>query len=401
MIFKRKYAAALAAALMVTTAGITAQAFDADTGIVVPVYGLDDSGVHLYDAHIIANDIQTVMNGEDMELGTLNVNKLTIQGQEIASSDDITNIKEDITNLQDAKVDNSTLEQVIKNQNDNLQGVQQNIEKNLQGVQEQLGGQIDKTNQKVGTIDGELQQEKIDRAEGDQAVLNVAAENDKKVLEAAVANDKAIQEQLGGQIDKANQKIDTVDGELQQEKIDRAEEDQKLHGRIDQETADRIAADNALSGRIDGLDNRIDDLSGEVDEVGAISAALAGLHPLDYDGTGSKFHLSAAMGGFYHFNEDVMLSLGGATTFSGEHKTAANLGVTFRVGQGGRKEKQASADVAAQLEAMQAQMQAMQEKIAALEAEKAAPAPEAAPAEETEVPAPSASYMDSLSRAAK
>lgn len=185
MIFKRKYAAALAAALMVTTAGITAQAFDADTGIVVPVYGLDDSGVHLYDAHITANDIQTVMNGEDMELGTLNVNKLTIQGQEIASSDDITNIKEDITNLQDTKVDNSTLEQVIKNQNDNLLGVQQNIEKNLQGVQEQLGGQIDKTNQKVGTIDGELQQEKIDRAE----------------------------------------------------------EDQKLHGRIDQETADRIVAD--------------------------------------------------------------------------------------------------------------------------------------------------------------
>lgn len=199
---------------------------------------------------------------------------------------------------------------------------------------------------------------------------------------------------------------------MQQEKIDRAEEDQKLHGRIEQETADRIAADNALSGRIDGLDNRIDDLSGEVDEVGAISAALAGLHPLDYDGTGSKFQLSAAMGtydgtqamamgGFYHFNEDVMLSLGGATTFSGEHKTAANLGVTFRVGQGGRKEKQASADVAAQLEAMQAQMQAIQEKIAALEAEKAAPAPEAAPAEETEAPAPSASYMDSLSRAAK
>lgn len=50
------------------------------------------------------------MNGEDMELGTLNVNKLTIQGQKIASSDDITNIKEDITNLQDTKVDNSTLE---------------------------------------------------------------------------------------------------------------------------------------------------------------------------------------------------------------------------------------------------------------------------------------------------
>lgn len=83
---------------------------------------------------------------------------------------------------------------------------------------------------------GPGEKEFFDRAEGDQAVLNAAAENDKKVLEAAadndqkvleaaVANDKAIQEQLGGQIDKAKQKIDTVDGELQQEKIDRAEED--------------------------------------------------------------------------------------------------------------------------------------------------------------------------------
>ena len=93
------------------------------------------------------------------------------------------------------------------------------------------------------------------------------------------------------------------------------------------------------------LDSRVDDLGGEIDQVGAISAALAGLHPLDYDGTGSKFQLSAAMGSydssqaaaigaFYHFNRDVMLSLGGATSFEGDKKTAANIGVTFRVGEG-------------------------------------------------------------------
>ncbi len=123
---------------------------------------------------------------------------------------------------------------------------------------------------------------------------------------------------------------------------------------------------------ISALDSRVDDLGGEIDQVGAISAALAGLHPLDYDGTGSKFQLSAAMGSydssqaaaigaFYHFNRDVMISLGGATSFDGDHKTAGNLGVTFRIGEGASGSA-VSDDVMARLEAMD-------QKIAALEQE--------------------------------
>ena len=123
---------------------------------------------------------------------------------------------------------------------------------------------------------------------------------------------------------------------------------------------------------ISSLGNRVSDLGDEIDNVGAISAALAGLHPLDYDGTGSKFQISAAvgtydgsqaaaLGAFYHFNRDVMLSLGGATAFDGDQKTAANLGVTFRVGAGASG-KAVSDDVMARLEAMD-------QKIAALEQE--------------------------------
>ena len=126
------------------------------------------------------------------------------------------------------------------------------------------------------------------------------------------------------------------------------------------------------SNAISSLGNRVSDLGDEIDNVGAISAALAGLHPLDYDGTGSKFQLSAAMGtydgsqaaaigAFYHFNRDVMISLGGATAFDGDHKTAGNLGVTFRVGAGASG-KAVSDDVMARLEAMD-------QKIAALEQE--------------------------------
>lgn len=171
---------------------------------------------------------------------------------------------------------------------------------------------------------------------------------------------------------------------------------------IKTETEDRIAADTALSNRItdnsnaiSSLSGRVDDLGGEIDNVGAISAALAGLHPLDYDGTGSKFQLAAAMGsydgsqaaaigGFYHFNEDVMMSVGGATAFDGDNKSAFNVGVSFRVGQGSSGKKVNSDDVLAQLNAMnekiaalEAENQQLSEKVAALEGGEGAEAAEA------------------------
>ena len=140
------------------------------------------------------------------------------------------------------------------------------------------------------------------------------------------------------------------------------------YDRIEQNTA--AIAQNSQA--INSLGHQVSDLGDEIDSVGAISAALAGLHPLDYDGTGSKFQISAAMGtydgtqaaaigGFYHFNRDVMMSLGGATSFEGDKKTAANIGVTFRVGEGASG-KSVSDDVMARLEAMD-------QKIAALEQE--------------------------------
>ena len=140
------------------------------------------------------------------------------------------------------------------------------------------------------------------------------------------------------------------------------------YDRIEQNTT--AIAQNSQA--INSLGHRVSDLGDEIDSVGAISAALAGLHPLDYDGTGSKFQISAAMGtydgtqaaaigGFYHFNRDVMMSLGGATSFEGDKKTAANIGVTFRVGEGASG-KSVSDDVMARLEAMD-------QKIAALEQE--------------------------------
>ena len=99
---------------------------------------------------------------------------------------------------------------------------------------------------------------------------------------------------------------------------------------------------------ITSLNTHVRSLDQEVDSVGALSAALAGLHPIDYDGTGSRFQISAAagtydgkqavaLGGFYHANRDVMFSLGASSTFGNNRKAAGNIGVTFRVGPSANK----------------------------------------------------------------
>jgi hypothetical protein len=75
--------------------------------------------------------------------------------------------------------------------------------------------------------------------------------------------------------------------------------------------------------------------------------AMSGLHPLSYDEGDARFQLSAAvgtydgtealaLGGFYHFNRDSMLSVGVATDLGAdEHRMGANVGYTRRIGQGG------------------------------------------------------------------
>ena len=137
---------------------------------------------------------------------------------------------------------------------------------------------------------------------------------------------------------------------------------------IKNETNDRVAADAKLSNRISdnssaiqSLRHDVSDLGTEIDNVGAISAALAGLHPLDWNGSGSKFQLSAAagtydgkqamaLGGFYHPNRNMLLSLGVSSSLGSDRKTAGNVGITFRVGKGSNGT--VSDDVAERLAAM-------------------------------------------------
>lgn len=103
---------------------------------------------------------------------------------------------------------------------------------------------------------------------------------------------------------------------------------------LDSQVASNAGAVNELNGRVNRLDSRIN-------KVGAGAAALAALHPLDFNpddkwdfavGYGNYRNAnSVALGAFYRPNENIMLSLG--TNF-GNGENMFNAGVSFKIGKG-------------------------------------------------------------------
>lgn len=126
----------------------------------------------------------------------------------------------------------------------------------------------------------------------------------------------------------------------------------------DVETAIKTNANGIAQNKAD-----IQRLDGRVNKVGANAAALAALHPLDYDasdkwsvaaGVGNYGDANAmAIGAFYRPNEDVMLNMAGSF---GSGENMVNAGISFKVGQSGMKAAKAEgADVKALQEKVEAQ----------------------------------------------
>lgn len=93
---------------------------------------------------------------------------------------------------------------------------------------------------------------------------------------------------------------------------------------------------NQNTANINSLDNRISKLGSRVNKVGAGAAALAALHPMDFDpddklsfavGMGNYAgENAAAIGAFYRPNEKVMMSIGGTY---GNNENMVNVGLSF------------------------------------------------------------------------
>lgn len=103
---------------------------------------------------------------------------------------------------------------------------------------------------------------------------------------------------------------------------------------------------DGVENRVTNVENRVDKMDSRIDKVGANAAAMANLHPLEFD-EDSKWNVAAAVGNykgetaaavgaFYRPNEDVMFNL--STTF-GNDENMVGGGVSLRLGKGGNHEK--------------------------------------------------------------
>ena len=184
--------------------------------------------------------------------------------------------------------------------------------------------------------------------------------NEQKLNEAIEAQDRYVN---GGSIgadgsitlNVNNGRDVTLEGQLKDARLTDIERDKEagtatlvVKDRYNPEEVNRLTIDDIASKaqndkehaefreHFSELDHRVDNLGSRVDKVGAGAAALAALHPMDFDpddkltfaaGYGNyKGRNAAAVGAFYRPDEKVMLSVGG--TF-GNGENMVNAGISF------------------------------------------------------------------------
>ena len=274
---------------------------------------------------------------EDTRLDTkMDKGFATIQGQQDEQDAKIGKNQKDIQtnagNIQENKDAIKVNSDKLTNHEDRITTNESNIERNAESIKKETNARIDEDKKLQGNIDAEA----TARDAADKAEAKARADKDTAHDTAIAANKKAIEDEATARdaADKAEAKA-------------RADKDTAHDTAI---AANKKAIGDEAAARqadVSRLDNKIHDVSKEVDTVGALSMAMSGLHPLSYDEGDARFQLSAAvgtydgtealaLGGFYHFNRDSMLSVGVATDLGAdEHRMGANVGYTRRIGQGG------------------------------------------------------------------
>ena len=361
------------------------------------------------DATAAATNANNVANGLKDRVDLISNNQTVTSESDLIKKDH--SIGQNLTNV-DAALHkeiadrigaNAKQDEVISNINKNMADGFNTINTNIGTITDQLNkndlaeqqtrAAADKTLQ--GNIDKEAKaRQDADTAEAtarDAADKTLQGNIDKEAkarqdadTAEATARDAA-DKTLQGNIDKeakARQDADTAEATA------RNAADKVLQGNVDNEAATRQAADQNLQNQINNNSTSINDLYGrysslktDINKVGARSAALAGLHPLDFDpanklnfavASGSfKGENSVALGAFYRPNENIMFS---AASTMGDSDNAYTFGLSFKIGPSSAKTKTTSPDAEELYKVvgeLQDQLAAQQKEIEQLKANKA------------------------------
>ena len=143
--------------------------------------------------------------------------------------------------------------------------------------------------------------------------------------------------------------------------------------------ANITALDNQVAtnaGNIFNLDNRVGELGSRINKVGAGAAALAALHPLDFDpsdkwdfaaGVGNyRNETAAAVGLFYRPNARSMFNLGWTM---GDNRNMVNGGFSIKLGKGSVYNDMSKAQMAETIATQSKEISAMKADNAAIKAD--------------------------------
>ncbi|WP_297998817.1 YadA-like family protein [uncultured Phascolarctobacterium sp.] len=173
-----------------------------------------------------------------------------------------------------------------------------------------------------------------------ETALNKAKDNEKKIGDTTQLTTAGLGDNLSDAVVKVNDKVGDT-GKLTTAGLGNNLSDAVV--KVDEKTKQNAKDIEKVNGRVDELGGRVDTLGGavskldtKVNKVGAGAAALAALHPMEFDsdnkltfaaGVGSYHGASAAaIGAFYRPSEQVMFSIAGNM---GNGENMVNAGVSF------------------------------------------------------------------------
>ena len=314
--------------------------------------------------------VNTMKTQLDATTAVADNNHTAIQDEIKQRQTDVSNLQ---TNIKDALnnqgVVNDTLTKAVQANSNAIVTSSQNLEKHLG----ETDGRVDKANAEIHTNVGNIAQNKADIA---QNKTDIAA--NKKAISDAVAEQGKInnaQNEINGKLTTAVQNNSQAIGTTK-------------NGNYVKSSNSVGANLNALDAQVGQNSSNINQLFSDyssmktdINKVGARSAALAGLHAVDYDpsnklsfavASGSfRSENSVALGAFYRPNENIMFS---AASTMGDSDNAYTFGLSFKIGPSSAKTKTTSPDaeelykVVGQL---QDQLAAQQKEIEQLKANKA------------------------------